>query len=218
LEIWAKRVQLFLETARKLTTVGYLGANPCWISSRAQAKWELSRLGMISFFSRSFGGSGPGPDQQSTKGLGSLAIQRKDACIPTSPFVRRTHKMASEVVQRGREAWDRLKCGSRSWDDWLLVGVALIEARAIAMRNGGTTNPAGPGYAHALNRFLLEHRLNLPLSDRAKLLVIMGRMPEIERWRATLSEAKRSRINSPGAMLANFRKATAPHMHLRHER
>ena len=44
--------------------------------------------------------------------------------------------MASEVVQRGREAWERLKCGSRSWDDWLLVGVALIELAQLRCATG----------------------------------------------------------------------------------
>ena len=51
--------------------------------------------------------------------------------------------MASEVVGQGKAAWSRLKQGSGTWSDWVLVGHALIEGRAIAMRHAGTTSPAG---------------------------------------------------------------------------
>ena len=36
--------------------------------------------------------------------------------------------MTSEIVQ-GKAAWARLKQGSRSWDDWVLVGHVLLEGR-----------------------------------------------------------------------------------------
>ena len=52
--------------------------------------------------------------------------------------------MTSEIVQ-GKAAWARLKQGSRSWDDWVLVGHVLLEGRAIAMRNAGTLQPGRPG-------------------------------------------------------------------------
>jgi hypothetical protein len=51
--------------------------------------------------------------------------------------------MASEIVRLGRAAWERLKKGRASWSDWVLVGLALQEGRAIAMRNAGVSSPIG---------------------------------------------------------------------------
>ena len=64
--------------------------------------------------------------------------------------------MASEVVQQGKAARSRLKQGSGSWSDWVLVGHALIEGRAIAMRHAGTTSPAGRGYFRRFRRLAAQ--------------------------------------------------------------
>jgi hypothetical protein len=65
--------------------------------------------------------------------------------------------MTSDIVA-GKAAWGRLKQGSKSWADWVLVGHALLEGRAIAMRNAGTTSPAGRGYSDAFNGWLTYNR------------------------------------------------------------
>ena len=95
--------------------------------------------------------------------------------------------MASEAVRQGKAAWSRLKQGSGTWSDWVLVGHALIEGRAIVMRHAGTTSPAGRGYSDAFGDWLLSTHLDLPAPPRAKLLVLMGNLAEIEQWRLTLT-------------------------------
>jgi hypothetical protein len=92
--------------------------------------------------------------------------------------------MTSEIVQ-GKAAWARLKQGSKSWSDWIQVGRALLEGRAIAMRNAGTTSPAGRGYADAFSDWLIYNRFDLGSTHRAKLLIMMNILPEIEAWRET---------------------------------
>ena len=37
----------------------------------------------------------------------------------------------------------------------------------------------------------------------------MGILPEIEQWRATLTPLQRLRMNHPGAVLLNYRRATS---------
>ena len=81
--------------------------------------------------------------------------------------------------------------------------------RAIAMRNAGTTSPAGRGYWDAFNEWLTYNRFDIGPSHRAKLLVVMGFLPEIEAWRATLTPRQRARMNHPGAVLLNYRRATS---------
>jgi hypothetical protein len=116
--------------------------------------------------------------------------------------------MTSDIVA-GKAAWTRLKNGSKNWQDWVQVGHALLEGRAIAMRNAGTTSPAGRGYWDAFNEWLTYNRFDIGPSHRAKLLVVMGLLPEIEAWRTTLKPLQRARMNHPGAVLLNYRRATS---------
>ena len=51
--------------------------------------------------------------------------------------------METRIVQQGRAAWERLKKGRANYDDWVLVGHALIEGRKVAMRNASCSSPAG---------------------------------------------------------------------------
>ena len=81
--------------------------------------------------------------------------------------------------------------------------------RAIAMRNAGTTSPAGRGYSDAFNEWLTYNRFDIGPSHRAKLLVVMGLLPEIEAWRLTLKPLQRARMNHPGAVLLDYRRATS---------
>ena len=118
---------------------------------------------------------------------------------------------------QGRIAWARLRNGSKSWEDWKLVGVALMEGRAIAMRNAGATSPAGRGYSDAFNEWLTDNRFDISPSHRAKLLTAMGLLPEIEAWRATLTPRQRRRMNHPGAILNNFRKAARIRLEMEHD-
>jgi hypothetical protein len=116
--------------------------------------------------------------------------------------------MTSEIVQ-GKAAWARLKRGSKSWSDWVQVGRALLEGRTIAMRNAGTTSPAGRGYADAFSDWLIYNRFDLGSTHRAKLLIMMNILPEIEAWRETLTPLQRARLANPRSTLYRYRKATA---------
>ena len=117
--------------------------------------------------------------------------------------------MASEIVSQGRAAWGRLKQGSRSWEDWKIVGAALLEGRVVAMRDARAWHPIGRAYSSALDSWLLDNRLNVPLSNRADLFTLMGMLPEVEAWRATLTEMRRQRLNRPVSVLTAYRRATA---------
>jgi len=59
----------------------------------------------------------------------------------------------------------------------------------------------------AFNDWLAYNRFDLKQTQRAKLLVVMGILPEIERWRATLTPLQRARTNDPGSVLRRYRRA-----------
>jgi len=89
--------------------------------------------------------------------------------------------MTSEIVAAGKAAWTRLKNGSKSWGDWVQIGHALLEGRAIAMRNAGVSSPIGGGYTTAFSDWLFRNRFDIGPSHRARLLVVMNLLPVLAR-------------------------------------
>ena len=60
----------------------------------------------------------------------------------------------------------------------------------------------------AFNSWLIDNRFNLRPSDRSALLALMGILPAIEAWRATLAETRRVRMNHPATVMRSYRVAT----------
>jgi hypothetical protein len=136
------------------------------------------------------------------------AVRNPPKNVSNEPGILESPKMSSEIVQQGRAAWARLKKNDGDWADWKLVGAALMEGRAMALRNAGVSNPSGGGYSGSFNDWLTYHRFDMPPAQRAKLLMLMAVLPEIERWRLTLTEAQQLRLNEPASVLLRYRKAT----------
>ena len=90
--------------------------------------------------------------------------------------------MANETVSLARAAWQRLKKDRGSWSDWIIVGGALLEGRAAAMRNARVVQPLGTGYG-------ARH--------------LDARQPA-----ATLPPLRRARMNCPTTVVKHYRKAT----------
>jgi hypothetical protein len=108
-------------------------------------------------------------------------------------------------VARGREAWQRRKADAcASWQDWLIIGEALVIGRewAMAKANG---KPGSRHYNVEFGEWLRLHGFDdIDKSDRSKLVSIMQALPKIEAWRATLTEGQRLRLNSPSAVWRAF--------------
>jgi hypothetical protein len=112
--------------------------------------------------------------------------------------------MTSDIVREGKAAWGRLKQGGGTWEDWKAVGYALLEGRTIAMRS---TCSGRVGYRPALSSWFFDNRLNLSPTDRAMLFKVMEILPAVEAWRETLPPIRRLRMNHPGTVLKNYKKA-----------
>ena len=117
----------------------------------------------------------------------------------------------NDVIRHGRAAWDRLKKGSGLWADWVFVGHALLDGRKIALHNAGIQRAHGSGYTDAFSSWMIDNKLNVPPSARAKLFTLMENLPAVEAWRANLTETQRERFNHPSAVLRNYRK-TSDHL------
>jgi hypothetical protein len=107
-----------------------------------------------------------------------------------------------DSVALGRAAWQRRKAdGRQCWEDWKLIGEALLVGRQQAMALASAKKPTGKSYNRHFGQWLQIHGFDdIDSGDRAKLLVLMENLPEVEAYRATLGEAQRAKWNSPSTV------------------
>jgi hypothetical protein len=93
------------------------------------------------------------------------------------------------VFSRARAAGDRLR---RSWDQWVLVGRAVLLARSRAAAIGGHVR----GQRALAKTILAEHGLAWA-ANNVRLIAVMGNLDGAEAYRAGLSDVERARYSSP---------------------
>jgi hypothetical protein len=107
----------------------------------------------------------------------------------------------NDPIARGVQAWERLKeAGRTSWDDWKIVGAALMLGHTYAMQ-AANNKTCGKRYTEKMHFFLLETGFDaIDKSDRGKLLKIMADLPRIEKWRERLTDGQRAAWNHPSTV------------------
>lgn len=117
-----------------------------------------------------------------------------------------------EIISAARDAWSRLQAHQRtSWADWLLIGRALLVARRDCMLEARANSPFGWKYNAAMGASLRQNGLHeISGQDRHKILECLAHEPEIEQWRATLTEVQRNRWNHPNSIWLHFSRAFRP--------
>jgi hypothetical protein len=111
-----------------------------------------------------------------------------------------------EVVRRGQEAMERKR---RSYEDWLLIAEALQVGRTEVMRTIHTNKPAGGRYEKAMAEWLFARSFHLiNKCTRSHLLQCLQHRADIEKWRASLTEAERFSFNDPTTVLRKWKAKT----------
>jgi hypothetical protein len=107
-----------------------------------------------------------------------------------------------DTVVRGQEAWKCLKeTGRTSWEQWKVVGKALVVGRDHALKVAKTDKPNGKRYSEAFHSWLQIHCFDaIEKADRHKLLSIMEDLDRIEKWRDGLTDAHRAAWNHPSTV------------------
>jgi hypothetical protein len=121
---------------------------------------------------------------------------------------------ATEVaaIERGQQAWGRLKSGA-AWEDWLLVGQALeigrTECRArLGIRPGDNRN-LGRGFNESYSKWLEANKFaDIDKGVRSRLQECMENRAKIEAWRAALTDTDRLKLNHPQTVLTRWRAST----------
>jgi hypothetical protein len=115
-------------------------------------------------------------------------------------------KSADQCIRAGQEAWKRLSSGE-SWNDWLLVGEALLIGRTDAMQTAHTNVPAGRRYNEDYSSWLKATKFDgIDKAVRSRLFECLKHRDAIERWRATLTTSQRLKLNHPQAVLRRWQK------------
>jgi hypothetical protein len=85
----------------------------------------------------------------------------------------------------------------------------LEVGRAESMRAAHTNEPRGKRYEKSMGEWLRSHSFHvIDKSARTHLLECLKHRAEIDKWRATLTEAERFRFNHPHTVLRKWRAAT----------
>ena len=114
----------------------------------------------------------------------------------------------ADIVAQAKEAWGRLKSRA-TFADWLAVGRAIEIGKQAALRAAGTNRPVGSKYNKAMGKWLKDNGLaEVTPAERYRILLILENVGEIEEWRDGLDDAKRRRLNHPGAIWAHWTRAT----------
>jgi hypothetical protein len=115
-----------------------------------------------------------------------------------------------DTVAEARAAWARIKENARtSWNDWVLIGKALISGRSEAMKAAKINRPYGATYVRIFGAWLREHGLDgIDTQQRYLCILCIENLPAIEEWRATLDEKKRNAWNHPSAVFARWKQST----------
>jgi hypothetical protein len=120
--------------------------------------------------------------------------------------------LMDDTVEQGREAWRRLHDRERAtWSDWLTVGNALVLGRAAAMAAAKSNTPMGTKYNRLMGEWLRANGFDgISNQERYRCILCVEHADSIEEWRQSLPEAKRRKLNHPGAVWHAWRKATQP--------
>jgi hypothetical protein len=105
-------------------------------------------------------------------------------------------------------AAERIKRGDH-WLDWIAVGEGLVIGRLRAMRKAGTNQPIGAAYNRAFGDWMDQHKWarDLDRATRNHAMWAAENRNEIDRWRETLAQNVRARMNHPTTMKRQFEAA-----------
>ena len=122
-------------------------------------------------------------------------------------LTRSTHPEEA-VLDRGREAWNRLRTNS-TWEDWKAVGKAHVIGQAMAMRDAHVNKPKGRSYNAAFSAWAKKSGFEgLDKGVRSRLLDVMKHLAEIDAWLAKLPLTEQQKINHPNTVWRKWKAST----------
>jgi hypothetical protein len=133
------------------------------------------------------------------------------AVVPVNPepVAQGAH---TDLYRRATQRWDHLKQTAReTWEQYIVIGEAMVAARGEIMRKLGRNDPTGPAYQREFKAWLVEYRLaDMDKAARARLIKLIDALPEVNEMLADWSDQDRRKRNHPNTIyraLQNWRIA-----------
>jgi hypothetical protein len=125
---------------------------------------------------------------------------------------------AEKKEQAAAAAFERIRKGH--WLDWIAVGEGLMVGREWAMRRAGTNRPIGSAYNRAFGEWMQTRpwARDLDKPTRNHLFWVVENRGAVDRWRETLAQNVRDKLNHPTATKRRYeaehvvREPAAPKM------
>jgi len=116
------------------------------------------------------------------------------------------------IVTEGREAVSRIRDRARqTFDDWMLVGKALVVGRAACMAEARVNVPNGTPYQKAIRRWLDDNGFgDLDTHERTNAMHMAEHEHEIAAWRMRLTPVARRLANHPNTIVKHMRAGSEP--------
>jgi hypothetical protein len=112
----------------------------------------------------------------------------------------------SDVVRLGQEAMARKR---RAWEDWLAIAEALQVGHDEVTRALHTNQKHGRRFEKAMGEWLVIHGFKeIDKGTRSRALDCLKHKAQIQKWRVTLTDSKRWKINHPDTVLRKWRAST----------
>jgi hypothetical protein len=122
-----------------------------------------------------------------------------------SEFREAAAKVAERrVIRAGLDAWRAIgKAGS--FEQFKIIGTALLIGRDHALRATGLNAPHGRRYSLAFREWLTAHGFGgMPNTTRKRIVTLTENAAAIEAWRATLPQCERDRIGNAEHMIRRW--------------
>jgi hypothetical protein len=118
--------------------------------------------------------------------------------------------VTTAAIEAGQAAWKRLQERPKAtWQDWLVVGQALVVGRAEVMQEASTNRPFGLRYSRLMKKWLTQNGLNdINDQERYRVILCLENLSAIEKWRNDLPWAQRVRLNNAKAVWGRWKKST----------
>jgi hypothetical protein len=111
-----------------------------------------------------------------------------------------------EKLRLGQEAMTRI---GRGWGDWMIIAEAIEVGRTEAMQAANANEPRGKRYEREMGDWLTKNGFRgIDKGARSRLLDCLEQRAAIEKWRSTLTEAERIRLNHPSTVLRKWKTKT----------
>ena len=118
-----------------------------------------------------------------TEKIGEERVRKRLLLTGVAPV-----KSEADIINAGREAWQRRSRNiHEAWEEWLLIGAALLVGRRMAQAIASTKKTSGKAYNYAFGKWLTNNGFKgLDENTRRDLLSIMEHLEahpgEFEAW------------------------------------